>query len=154
MKEGVDSKQTNNGIEGCGQGAMETHQTGIPSFKFETAQKVLNEGAQMGLELIKDGEGLMAMTYDMESGGVTEVLGPTSGHWKRKARDGQNKGKDKALSPVKKKRNAQNPLIESEQNLLAMKRRKTEVQKQVVVENENRRVGGVADVARQHRRAQ
>ena len=58
----------------------------------------------MGLELINDVEGPMAMTYDMELGWVTEVLGPTSGHWKRKAREGQTKGKDKVFSPIKKKR--------------------------------------------------
>ena len=52
----------------------------------------------MGLELIKDVEGPMAMTYYMELGWVTEVLGPTSGHWKRKAREGQTKGKDKVLA--------------------------------------------------------
>ena len=33
-----------------------------------------------------------------------EVLGPTSGHWKRKAYEGQTKGKEKALSPMKKKK--------------------------------------------------
>ena len=129
VKKGVDSKQTNNGIEGCGQGAMETYQTRISSFKFEIVQKVQNEGGQVGLELIKDVEGPMAMTYDMELGWVMEVLGPTSGHWKRKAREGQTKGKDKVLSLVRKKRNAQNPLIKSEQNPLEIKRRRTEVQK-------------------------
>ena len=102
----------------------------------------------MVLELIKDVEGPMAMTYDMELGWVTEVLGPTSRHWKRKAREGQTKGKDKVLSLVRKKRNAQNPLIKSEQNPLEIKRRRTEVQKQVMVENEIQRVGGVADAAR------
>ena len=56
------------------------------------------KGGQVGLELIKDVEGPMAMTYDMELGWVMEVLGPTSGHWKRKAREGQTKGKDKVLA--------------------------------------------------------
>ena len=53
VKKGVDSKQTNNGIEGCGQGVMETHQTGISSFKFETVQKVQNEGGSGGLGINK-----------------------------------------------------------------------------------------------------
>ena len=58
----------------------------------------------MGLDLTKDGEGPMAMTYDMELGWIVEVLGPTSGHWKRKAREDQTKGKEKALSPMQKKK--------------------------------------------------
>ena len=154
VKEGVDRKQINNGIEGCGQGMMETHQTGVPKFKFEPAQKVQEEGGQVGLDLKVDGEGPMAMTYDMELGWVAEVLGPTSGHWKRKACEGQTKGKDKVLSPVRKKRSAQNSPIELEQNTLEVKRRRTEVQKKDEVENETQRVRGVADAARQHCRAQ
>lgn len=42
----------------------------------------------------------MAMTYDTELGWVAKVLGPTSGHWKRSTREGQTKGKEKALSTV------------------------------------------------------
>ena len=51
----------------------------------------------------------MAMTYEMEMGWVAETLGPTSGHWKRRARAGQAKGKEKAVSPVKKKRGVVTP---------------------------------------------
>jgi len=108
----------------------------------------------VGLDSRVDGEGPMAMTYDMELGWVAEALGPTSGHWKRKAHEGQTKGKGKALSPVKKKRIAQNPLTELDQNTLEGKRRRTEVQEKDEFEIETQRVGGVADAARQHRRAQ
>lgn len=85
VKEGVDETQTNTGIEGCGQGTMETYQTETPMFKFESASKGYEEGGHVGLDLTKDREGLIAMTYDMELGWVTEALGPTSEHWKRKA---------------------------------------------------------------------
>nr|POE82122.1 hypothetical protein CFP56_57258 [Quercus suber] len=88
VKEGVDRKLINNGIAGNGQRVMETHQTGTPKFKFEPAPKAQEDGGHVVLELKKDGEGPMAMTYDMEVGWVAEVLGPTSGHWKRKAREG------------------------------------------------------------------
>ena len=81
VKKGVDETQTNTEIEGYGQGAMETYQTETPMFKFESASKGYEEGGHVGLDLTKDREGPIAMTYDMELGWVTEALGPTSGHW-------------------------------------------------------------------------
>nr|POE67505.1 hypothetical protein CFP56_36671 [Quercus suber] len=72
----VDRKLTNNEIEGSGQRVMETHQTGIPKFKFEPAPKA-QEGGHVGLELTKDGEGPVAMTYDMEVGWVAEAALPS-----------------------------------------------------------------------------
>lgn len=63
----------------------------------------------MGLDLTKDGEGPLAMTYDMELGWIAETLGPTSAHWKRKACAGQTKEKEKVESPVEKKRSASTP---------------------------------------------
>ena len=58
----------------------------------------------MGLDLTNEKEGPIVMTYDMELGWVAEALGPTSGHWKRKARKGKTKGKERELSPVQKKK--------------------------------------------------
>ena len=51
-------------------------------------QKENEIGSNMGLDLTNEGEGPIAMTYDMGLGWVVEALGPTSGHWKRKAREG------------------------------------------------------------------
>nr|POF15853.1 glutathione synthetase, chloroplastic [Quercus suber] len=72
-------------IEGNGQGEIETNQMEIPMFKFEPTQKVHKKGGLVGLDLTKDREGPMAMTYDVELGWIANTLGPTSGHWKRKA---------------------------------------------------------------------
>ena len=49
----------------------------------------------MGSDPISKKEGPMAMTYEIEMGWVAETLGPTSGHWKRRACVGQAKGKEK-----------------------------------------------------------
>ena len=94
----------NTEVDVRGQGAMETHQTETPKFIFEFTHKMKEVGCYVGLDLAKEGEGPIDMTYDMDLGWVAEVLGPTSGHWKRKAREGQTKGKEKALSPVQKKK--------------------------------------------------
>ena len=63
---------------------------------------------------------------------------------------GQTKGKEKAVNPIQKKRNALNPLEELDQNTLEVKQRRVETQGSDDVENETKRVGGVADAARQH----
>lgn len=102
----------------------------------------------MGLDLTKDGEGPLAMTYDMELGWIAETLGPTSAHWKRKACAGQTKEKEKVESPVEKKRSASTPHGVLEKNTLEVKRRRVEVQENGDVEIETKRVGGVADAAR------
>nr|POF18997.1 hypothetical protein CFP56_26429 [Quercus suber] len=95
----------------------------------------------------------MAMTYEMETGWVAETLGPSSGHWKRRAQAGQTKGKGKEVSPVKQKRNMINPLGVLDQNVLVRKRRKVEKQGGCDAEKQNEMVGGVAVAAMQHRRA-
>lgn len=100
---------------------METNQTETPKFKFELAPKMHEDGGHVSLDLTKDREGPMAMTYDMELGWVVKTLGPTSGHWKRKAHAGQTKGKEKAVSLVQKQRSASNPLGELDQNTLELK---------------------------------
>ena len=45
-------------------------------------------GSNMSLDLTKEEEGPIAMTYDMDLGWVAKALGPTSEHWKRKTREG------------------------------------------------------------------
>ena len=104
VKESMDETQMNTEVDVRGQGVMETHQTETPKFIFEFVHKMKEVGRYVGLDLAKEGEGPIDMTYDMDLGWVAEVLGPTSGHWKRKAREGQTKGKEKALSPVQKKK--------------------------------------------------
>nr|POF18193.1 hypothetical protein CFP56_50728 [Quercus suber] len=137
-----------------GQGGMVTDQVEAPKFIFESAQKEKEVGRHMGLELTKEGEGPIAMTYDMELGWGAEVLGPTSGHWKRKAREGKTEGKEKELSPVQKKRNAPTSFMESDQNTLEVKRRRVKAQESNESEDLSIRDGGEADAAWQLRRAQ
>ena len=80
----------------------------------------------MGSDTTSKVEGTMAMTYEMEMGWVAETLGPTSGHWKRRARTGQAKGKEKIKSPIQMKRGAVTPSCVLEQNGLGRKRRKVD----------------------------
>ena len=116
-------------------------------------QKENKVGSNMGLDLTNEGEGPIAMTYDMGLGWVVEALGPTSWHWKRKAREGQTKGKAKDLSPVQKKRNASISLTESAHKKLEMKKRRVEAQERNESVDKSTGDGGEADAARQLRRA-
>ena len=134
-------------------GVMETSQGDVPKFKFEAVQKDKELGNDLGLELDKEEDGPIAMTYDMDQGWVAEVLGPTSGHWKRKIREGQPSGKAKELSPVKKKRNAPASQTESDQNKRETKKQRIEIQGSIVCEDKALRDGGVAEAAMQLRRA-
>ena len=124
-----------------------------PSFKFEYGPKNGGVGPNVGLERNK-AEGPMAMNYEMNVGWIAESLSPTSGHWKRRARAGQTKGKEKVESPAEKKRECLTPLGEIDQNVLVRKRRKVEKQSVGEAGKENEKDGGEAVAAAQHRRAQ
>ena len=134
-------------------GVMETSQGDVPKFKFEAVRNVEELGNVLGLKVDKEEEGPIAMTYDMDQGWVAEVLGPASGHWKRKIREGQPSGKAKEPSPVKKKRNAPTSQTESNQNQRETKKQRIEIQGSIVGEDKVLRNGGVAEVAMQLRRA-
>nr|POE88632.1 hypothetical protein CFP56_72818 [Quercus suber] len=92
----------------------------------------------------------MAMTYEMELGWVAERMGLKSGHWKRKARVGLDKGKEKETSPIQRKRVGLTPLVVLDQNMQEAKRKKGVSQVSEDVEKENTKDGDVAVVARQH----
>ena len=100
VKESVAESDLNTKADVRGLGVMETNQVEIPKFTFEAVQKENAVGNQMGLDLTNEREGPIAMMYDMELGWVAEALGPTSGHWKRKARESKSKGKERELSLV------------------------------------------------------
>ena len=80
-------------------------------------------------------------------------MGPTSGHWKRKTREGQPNSKAKELSPVKKKRNALASLTESDQKKRETKKQRVEAQGRNESEDKAIRDGGEAEATRQLRRA-
>ena len=107
----------------------------------------------MGSDLISKEKGPMAMTYELDSGWVAESLGPSSGHWKRRARVGQAKGKEKMESSVQMKRGMVIPSGVLDQNGLGRKRRKVEKKGGDADEAENGKDGNVAVAATQHRRA-
>ena len=127
---------------------METIQAEAPKFNFEAVRKEKEVGSNLSLDLTKGEEGPIAMTYDMELGWITKTLGPTSGHWKRKAREGQPKGKAKDLSPIQKKRNAPFSLAESDQKKRETKKQRVEAQERNESEDKSIRDGSEADAAR------
>ena len=153
VKEGVGEADKNPVADVSKHGAMETSQGDVPKFKFEAVRNVEELGNVLGLKVDKEKEGPIAMTYDMDQGWVAEVLGPASGHWKRKIREGQPSGKAKEPSPVKKKRNAPASQTESDQNQRETKKQKSEIQGSIVGEEKVLRDGGVAEATMQLRRA-
>ena len=112
------------------------------SFNFEAVRKEKEVGSNMGLDLTKEEEGPIAMTYDMDLGWVAEALSPTSGQWKRKACEGQPKGKAKDLSPMQKKRNVPFSLTESDQKKRETKKQRVEVQERNESEDKFKSDGG------------
>ena len=153
VKESVGEADLNSEADVSEQGVMETFQGDVPKFKFEAVRKEKELGNDSGLELYKEEEGPIAMTYDMDQGWVAEVLGLTSGHWKRKTREGQPNGKAKELSPVKKKRNAIASLTKSNQKKRETKKQRVEAQGRNESEDKAIRDGGEAEAVRQLRRA-
>ena len=153
VKESVGEADLNSEADVSEQGVMETFQGDVPKFKFEVVRKEKELGNDSGLELYKEEEGPIAMTYDMDQGWVAEVLGPTSGHWKRKTREGQPNGKAKELSPVKKKRNALASLTKSIQKKRETKKQRVEAQGRNESEDKAIRDGGEAEATMQLRRA-
>ena len=134
-------------------GVTETSPGDVAKFKFEALRNAEEPGIKLGLKVDKEVEGPIAMSYDMDQGWVAETLGPASGHWKRKLREGQPSRKTKELSPVKKKRNSPAYQTESDQNQRETKKQRTEIQGSLVCEDEVVRDGGVAEAAMQLRRA-
>ena len=125
VKVGEVSGQASNVKEGDGQKETVAGNQESPPFKFENGPKDKEVEPSVGLERNK-AEGPMAMNYEMSVGWIAESLSPTSGHWKRRARAGQSKGKEKVASPAEKKRGSLTPLGEIDQNVLVRKRRKVE----------------------------
>ncbi|XP_075665231.1 uncharacterized protein LOC142634866 [Castanea sativa] len=95
--------------------------------------------------------GPLAFSFDDNMGWTSEVLSPTSRHWKRLARE-NNKQAQGTGSPNKGKRVGPTPLQELDPNSGDLKRRKGS--KGGHEKNgEEKKVGGVAVAAVQHRRA-
>ena len=153
MKESVVEADLNTKANVYEQGATETIQVEAPKFNLKAVRKEKEVGSNMGLDLTKEEEGPIAMTYDMDLGWVAEALSPTSGQWKRKACEGQPKGKAKDLSPMQKKRNVPFSLTESDQKKRETKKQRVEAQERNESEDKFKRDGGEADAARQLRRA-
>ena len=145
-----DRAQATNVKEGSRHEEIKIGNKEVPPFKFEHGPTDRVVGVSMGSDTTSNMEGSMAMTYEMEMGWVVETLGPTSGHWKRRARAGQAKGKEKAISPVKKKKGVVTPFSTLDQNILVGKRRRVEKQGGGDAEKENEKDGGEVVAATQH----
>ena len=153
VKVGEDRAQATNKKEGSRHEETKSREKEYPTFKFELGPTDRIGEVLVGSDLISKEEGLMAMTYELDLGWVAESLGPSSGHWKRRARVGQAKGKEKLESPVQTKRSLITPSAVLDQNGLGRKRRKVEKKGGDGDAEENGKVGGVAVAATQHRRA-
>nr|POF02384.1 uncharacterized protein CFP56_77292 [Quercus suber] len=153
VKDGEVKEQATNEKAGGGHEEVVKGNKEAPLFKFEHVAKDRGVGDCVGSDTTSLVEGPMAMMYEMEMGWVSEKLGPTSGHWKRRARAAQTKGKEKETSPIQKKRGLSIPLRKLDQNVQVCKRKKVERQGGGDAGKENETVGGVAVAARQHRRA-
>ena len=136
-------------------GMTETPTEAIPNFEFVQDQDTLKQDDQVGLDLSLEEckEGPMAMLYDPEVGWVANKLGPTGGHWKRRAWAGPNKEMKEELGPIQRKREGALILSEIDQNIRGSKRRKCEGLSKEKTGEECIKDGGVAVAARQHRRA-
>ena len=102
--------------------------------------------------------GPMAMSYDPSEGWVTSKLGPTSGYWKRLAREAKQSKPKGEKSPKIQKRSGLTPLQELDPNALVLKRRKNQKQSEALGKEEQEgeeehKDGEEAVVAVQHRRA-
>nr|POE69162.1 uncharacterized protein CFP56_74507 [Quercus suber] len=96
----------------------------------------------------------LAMSFNKDKGWISETLGPTSGHWKRLARQTNKPSPGKRDSPEKLKRSGPVPLQELDPNALNTKRKKGKLHTEEKIDEDKRKVGGEAVAAVQHRRAQ
>ena len=121
-------------------------------FRSPTRQSPSGDSST-GLDVEATEEGPIAMTFEEEVGWVTDKMSPTSGHWKRRARANLGLENVKNLSPSRKKRECSS-LEDIDQNPKESKRKKIEAQSEEGAGKEVFTDGGVADAARQLRRAQ
>ena len=135
------------------QKVIETRNWVIPPFDFKSTRQSPPGDSSTGLEVESIEEGPVAMTYEDEVGWVMDKMSPTSGHWKRRARANPGLENIKSLGSSKKKRESSS-LEDIVQSSKESKRKKTEAQSKEVSGKEVHKDGGVADAARQLRRAQ
>nr|POF24475.1 hypothetical protein CFP56_10691 [Quercus suber] len=116
----------------CGNGGSvqevtRTQQEGIPKFEFTSTPKAPTRDCQEGLDLVENGEGPTAMTYELEVGWVTDKLGPNSGHWKRRARARPGNENREETGLFSRKREGPTPLNKLDQNIKEAMCKKGEV---------------------------
>ena len=130
-----------------------------PTFKFVMAPNVERRN---DVESPGDKEatlGPMALNFDPKDGWVATELGPKSKHWKRLAREVNNKKPTEKKGLRNGKREGPTPVQELDPNCLKQKRRKSLKQSDILdkvgsTEEKNESMdGGVAVSAVQHRPA-
>ena len=128
--------------------------------KQKEKERHTESGSVMGLETTQaipwaeEASSPLAMSFNKEKGWVAETLGPTSGHWKRLARQNNKPSPAKRDSPEKLKRGGPVPLQELDPNVLNTKRKKGKNQTEEKIDEDKQKVGGEAVAAVQHRRVQ
>ena len=130
----------------------------MPKFKYMLApskdqENTVESPTPWALDM-----GPMAMSYDPSEGWVTSKLGPTSGHWKRLAREAKQSKPIGEKSPKILKRSGSTPLDELDPKALVLKRRKNQKQSKALGKEEHQgeeeyKDGGEAEAAAQLRRA-
>ena len=105
---------------------------------------------ELGLEIketipwAEDISNPLVMSFDKDKGWVAETLGPTSGHWKRLARQTNKPSPSKRISPEKLKRSGPVPLQDLDPNTLNTKRKKGKLQIGEKLDEDKTKVGGKA----------
>ena len=130
----------------------------MPEFKYTLAPNKDKEDSVESPSPWASNMGPMAMSYDPSEGWVTSKLGPTSGHWKRSAREAKQSKPIGEKSPKILKRSGSTPLHELGPKALVLKRRKNQNQSEVLGKEEHQgeeeyKDGGEAEAAAQLRRA-
>ena len=114
-----------------------------PNPKFET-----REGGPANLD---SDLGPLAMSYDEKKGWTIEILGPTSRHWKRLAREVKTRVAHEGKSPTIAKQEGPIPLQELDPNICDLKHKKGRKELNQTLDGEKQMDGDVAVVAKQHR---
>lgn len=94
-------------------------------FEFRVASPNKGSNGFVAQQDMKLELGPMALCYKEDTGWIAEHLGPTNGHWKRRACEARNENLKEEKAPELKKRVGTTLLEELEPYILDQKRRKT-----------------------------
>lgn len=134
----------------------------VPKFVFNEGQSSGEHQGEVKPDKVEAAQGPMLILYKEEVGWVAECLGPTSGHYKQKAREVQPKNLKEQPSPSEVKPIIQSqvkhespvPLQQLESNVIEVKCNKGCKESRALGKENTTMDGGVATTAMQCRQAQ